>query len=119
MTECFTENGMKSNPHKHQAIIFGKAHKTPTHFSIHRANIIPDECVKLLGIRIDERLTFGNQAAAICKKASQQVNAIMRLARVMDQSTKLNVYSSFIMSNFMYCPAVWLCNKTHLNQLER
>jgi hypothetical protein len=23
------------------------------------------------------------------------------------------------MSNFMYCPAVWLCNKTHLNQLER
>jgi hypothetical protein len=30
-----------------------------------------------------------------------------------------NVYSSFILSNFMYCPAVWLHNKTHLNQLEK
>ena len=119
MTEWFTENGMKANPDKYQAIIFGKAYNTPTHFSIHGTDIIPGESVKLLGVHIDERLNFGNQAAAICKKASKQVNAMMRLARVMDTSTKLNVYASFILSNFMYCPAVWLCNKTNLNQLEK
>jgi hypothetical protein len=54
---------MKANPDKYQTI--SREQNIPTYFSIHGANIIPDECVKLLGIRIDERLTFGNQAALL------------------------------------------------------
>lgn len=123
MTAWFEINGMKANPDKYQTIMFGKRKESlggNSNLSISGVTITTDSSVKLLGICIDEKLTFSDHAASVCRKAGRQVNALMRLSNVLDTETKLKVYSSFIHSAFMYCPAVWLiCDKTHLNQLER
>ena len=41
--------------------------------------LIMESSVKLLGIEIDNKLNFEKQISSICKKASNQLNAICRL----------------------------------------
>jgi len=120
MTNWFQSNGMKANPDKYQTIIFGKQRGEETDFSVSGVTIRSETSVRLLGICLDERLSFCDQAATICRKAGRQINAMMRLSRLLDTDVKVKVYMSFIYSTFMYCPVVWLfCGKTHLNQLEK
>ena len=120
MTTWFSSNGMKANPDKYQTITFGNKRNTPTSLTINNARIDPQDSVKLLGICIDEKLDFSQQTSSVCKKASKQVNAMMRLKSVLCEETRRHVYQAFVYSCFTYCPAVWLlCNKTNLRQLER
>jgi hypothetical protein len=49
--------------------------------------------------------------ANICKKAERQLNVLKRIGKHLDRFGKLNIYHSFIMSNFSYCPLTWhFCN---------
>ena len=120
MTTWFSSNGMKANPDKYQTITFDNKRNTPMSLTINNVRIDPQDSVKLLGICIDEKLDFSQQTSSVCKKASKQVNAMMRLKSVLCEETRRHVYQAFVYSCFTYCPAVWLlCNKTNLRQLER
>ena len=57
---------------------------------------------KILGITIDNKLSFKSHLKNICKKANQKRNA---LARITKRKTFLN---SFIKSQFSYCPLIWM-----------
>ena len=41
------------------------------------------------------------------KKVSRQLNVLKRISGNLCKLGKLNVYYSFIMSNFNYCPLTW------------
>ena len=43
----------------------------------------------------------------VCKKASCQLNVLKRIGGHLCKLGKLNVYYSFVMSNFNYCPLTW------------
>ena len=62
---------------------------------------------KLLGITIANKLNFEDHISELCKKASMQLNAIIRLQRFMGKEQKEAVINSFTFSNFNYCPLVW------------
>ena len=120
VTDWFIENGMKANPNKYQAIVFGNKTDAPVSFNI-KGNIL--KCindVKLLGINIDSNLNFDEHIKSICTKASRQINAIMRLSNVLDVNVKESMYKTFIKSTFNYCPVVWMmCSKGNLVKLEK
>ena len=119
VTEWFTCNGMKANPDKYQAIIFGSLTQAPSSLTIMGIHVPCQDSVNLLGITIDSDLNFNSQANLMCKKASKQVNAMMRLHRVLDVEAKKAIYHSFIYSNFTYCPVLWLmCSKTSFLKIE-
>ena len=40
-------------------------------------------------------------------KAARQLNALSRVSRYLDAKSKSILYSSFVASNFNYCPPVW------------
>ena len=61
----------------------------------------------LLGITIDNRLSFDDHISKLCNKASMQLNAIFRLKKYMSQKELEVVLKSFIYSNLNYCPLVW------------
>ena len=120
MTEWFKSNGMKANPDKYQTITFGNKQNEAMTLKIDNAQIDSQDSVKLLGICIDNKLNFSQQASSVCKKASKKVNAMMRLKTVLDEETRCYVYQAFVYSCFTYCPAVWLlCNATIVCQLEK
>lgn len=120
VTEWFEGNYMKANPDKYQAIIFGKRQGMVADFKIKNASIQSIDNVKLLGLHIDNDLSFNDHSLKMYKKASRQVNAMMRLNSKLDFTSKISIYNSFIHSTFTYCPAVWLfCNKTNFGKLEK
>ena len=75
--------------------------------------------VTLLGITIDNRLSFDDHISKLCNKASMQLNAIFRLKKYMSQKELEVVLNSFIYSNFNYCPLVWhFSNNKSIEKIE-
>ena len=74
----------------------------------------------LLGVDIDNQLTFHSHINNICRKAANQINALKRLSVHMGKNEKMVLMKSFILSNFNYCPLVWhFCSKTDTDRMEK
>ena len=61
---------------------------------------------KLLGIKIDKKLTFEEHIDRLCKKASQKVSALARISSLITFEQRKCIVNSFITSHFSYCPLV-------------
>ena len=59
-------------------------------------------------LHLDFQLNFNIHISNICKKASRQLNVLKRIGKHLCKLGKLNIYHSFILSNFNYCPLTWL-----------
>ena len=66
-----------------------------------------EDSVKLLVVTIYFKLDFDEHISNVCKKASRQLNVLKRIGGNLCKLGKLNVYDSFIMSNFNYCSLTW------------
>ena len=110
---------MKVNPDKCQCIVFGKV-VNPDTFLINGNVVRPEERVKLLGVHIDNTLNVGHHVSHICQKAGKQVKVLGRLSRVLNDSNKLLLYSSFISCYFKYCCVLWhLCSNSDTLKIEK
>ena len=97
---------MKANLSKFQAICISRDNIN-IDFDIVEQLIKSETNVKLLGINRDNKLNFNYHVSVICKKAARQINALQRLCKYMDHTSKLRIYESFISSNFVYCAIVY------------
>ena len=71
-------NGMVANPDKFQAIFLGTKNDSIV-LKVGSSSIESSKCVKLLGITIDNQLTFYPHILEICKKASSKSKALLRI----------------------------------------
>ena len=69
----------------------------------------------LLGITIDSNLTFENHINSICKKSSQKLNALVRIAPYMNIKKGRKIMKSFAFSQFSYCLLIWMFYSICLN----
>ena len=73
-------NNMLANPSKFQAIVFTNSREPiRTTFSIKDKIIQNQAIVELLGIQIDEKLTFEKHTSELCRKSAGQLNTLNRL----------------------------------------
>ena len=116
----FSDNQMQANPDIFQAIAIGKKTKDQSiNFNLKGSTIPCDESVKRLGVTFDFKLKFDKQISSICKKASRQLNVLKRIGKNLCKLGKLNIYYSFILSNFNYCPLTWhFCGEVHTKKLK-
>ena len=76
--------------------------------------------VKLLGINIDNSLKFETHVKEICKKVNQKVYAFGRLRPNLGQQKSKLLLNSVVISNFVFCPLIWLfCSKVANNEINR
>ena len=78
------------------------------------------DTVKLLGIQIDNKLKLNKHIHGLCSKVNQKVSAFARLNTYLspDQATK--ICNTIIVSNFNYCPLVWLfCSDAANDEINR
>ena len=61
---------------------------------------------KMLGVTIDNKLSFDEHIINICKTANKKFNALSRINHYMKQNQKEILLSSFIISHFSYCPLI-------------
>ena len=69
--------------------------------------------VRLLGIQLDDKLNFSLHVSNIFKSAANQLSAFLRFEE------KRVLINSYFISNFNYCPLVWMfSNATSLKKIE-
>ena len=97
------------NPDKFKSIILtkNKLDDMPTTFSISTDIVSIKKSVKLLEIHLDNRLNFNLHINTIHKSVSNQLNALVRLKKLLSFEQKKVLVNSVIVSNFDYCPLVW------------
>ena len=79
-------------------------------------NIITcSESEKLLGVHIDNTLKFDVHVAYLCKKANQKLHALARISNFISSSKLITLMKSFVISQFSYCPLVWMFHSKHMN----
>ena len=116
-------NDMIANPDKFQSIIINRHGKfDPVNQHILKFNdyeITSSNSVILLGMEIDDRLNFENHINNLVRKAAGQLNYLISKKHCLNQEAKQVLIQSFIMSNFNYCPLVWLfCSSKLKNKQE-
>ena len=113
LLDWIQNNGLKANPNKFHVLLSD----TNQDLSIN----VDGFCIKnsdsetLLGITIDNKLSFDKHITKICSKASQKLHALARVSHFMTFEHRKICLNAFIMSQFGYCPLVWMCHSRKLN----
>ena len=99
LTLRFRNDCMKVNPDKLHLLLSDK--------KIHQVDICDEKLSstcseKLLGIKIDENLTFEEHVEGLCKKVSQKVSGLARISSLMRFEQRKRIVNSFITSHFSY-----------------
>ena len=106
------------NPDKFQTIFLGKG-TDDIDIKIGSFTIHSSKEVKLLGVTIDNRLSFYPHILDICSKALSKIRALMRIRNYLNERQIDLLFFSHIMSTFNYCPLVWMfCSKQASNLLN-
>ena len=111
----FYENFMILNPDKCYFLTLGFQDAQPN-FSYNNITIKNVSEEKILGITIDNKLTFKSHLKNICKKANQKLNALARITKFTSPFQRKTLLNSFIKSQFSYCPLIWMFTSKGLNQ---
>ena len=71
-------------------------------------------------LNFDGKLNFNEHVHRICSKASAQISALQRLTGLVDYPSRKAIYTSFISSNFNYCPLVWFfTSRESINKIDK
>ena len=71
----------------------------------------------ILGVTIDNRLTFNNHLKNLCKKIANKLNALTRIAPYLDHNQLRLIYNSFFKGQLSYCPLIWTFCSRRSNHL--
>ena len=108
----FKKNHMKANPDKCHLLV---TTNTLTSVNINGFQIKNSTEERLLGIKFDSKLSFENHVSSLCKKASQKLHALTRIVNYMNLSKRKALMKTFVISQFNYCPLVWMFHSRKLN----
>ena len=99
--QWFRNNHMKANADKCHLLVTGN-YKVSA--NINEFEIESSKKEKLLSTSIDTRVSFEHHITSLCKKASQKLHALARIAHYMDFEKRRSLMKEFITSQFNYCP---------------
>ena len=108
----FKENHTKANSDKCHLLLTTNA---LTSVNINGFQITKSTEEKLLGIKFGSKLSFENHVSSLCKKASQKLHALTRIVNYMNLYKREALMKAFVISQFNYCPLVWMFHGRKLN----
>ena len=100
--DWFHDNRMDANPSKFQCVIISRRGNISLDLCIHDNIVKTTDNIKVLGVTLDDHLNFNVHVNNICIRASRQINALKRIAKNLNEESRLLIYKSFISSNFSY-----------------
>ena len=114
---------MMVNPNKFRAILLNKSKSTHVKETVNIGNQKTESlylsAVKLLGIEIDDKLNYNNHRSTICRSATNQLHALIRLRHFLGIEERKAAIQSYVLSNFNYCSLVWMLSSVKsLNKIE-
>ena len=70
---------------------------------------------KILDMTIDSNFTFEKNVNELCKKRNLKLHALTRCTKFMSTEKRRLIFKAFIISQFNYCPLVWMFHTKQLN----
>ena len=61
----------------------------------------------LLGVTLDDQLTYSSHISKVCRRASCQTGVLLRLRNLIPTSAKLHIVKFAIIPHLTYCQTVW------------
>ena len=114
--QWFSDNQLKGNTDKCHLIV---SSDDPTEMKVGESVIKNNTGEKLLGINIDNKLTFDEHISGLCKKAAKQLRALARVASYMSLPKKKLLLNSFFNAQFNYYPLIWtLHSRSNNNNIK-
>ena len=101
-----------NNPDKSQLLLTSKGEAS---VKIDDTDIKSSSSKKLLGLLIDNKLTFNKHVSKLCKKASNKLYALARISNYMTKGKLRTVMNAFFTSHLAYCSLVWMFHNRTLN----
>ena len=115
----FKVNSLKANPKKFQFMVLGTKENREFKLNMNGASVMSKKSVKLLGITIDNKLTFTEHIDHICKSASYKLFALKRIRKYLTTKQAETLANAFINSQFNYCSLIWMFSgKRNLNKIH-
>ena len=71
----------------------------------------------ILGLTIDNKLSFDNHVKKICRKASQKTCTLSRRSNYLDSKQKEILFKGMTRSQFSYCALIWMFPSRKSNNL--
>ena len=113
LLDWFRDNFFRLNADKCKLLIANK--QDDLSIKVDHELVTCEKSVKLLGIKIDNKLTFNEHISGICKKVSHKIHTLARVAHFMNQNKLRLLMQAFIKSQFSYCPLIWMFHSRTLN----
>ena len=111
-------NYLSVNSKKTQAMILGKHSHEP---ALHIGDSVMEISgfLNILGVRIDDKLTFKDHLSTVLRKVYAKVGALRRLRKLVPADISLMLYKAYILPHIEYCSPLPLgINKTLNKKLE-
>lgn len=121
INEWLRLNKLKLNVSKTKCLVIGNSSKK---FAINSIIMDGEEIgivnqIKYLGIIIDHKLDFKDNADSVCKKVGKKIGVLSRLARNLTVSARKSIYTAVIAPHFDYCSTLlFLCNDSYFEKLQ-
>ena len=115
LNKWFYENILVLNGDKSKLITFetNRSNLEESKIQINGSTIIESKKVKLLGVTLDHQLRLEEHNQVF-------INALARIASYIDESKRILLMKTFILSYFNYCPLIWMfCSRKSNSWINR
>ena len=112
LMEWFRFNEMKPNEDKSHLFMVPSCY---TSVKLSNETLHNEPSVELLGIHIDEELKFNTHVSKLYKMGCQKFHALARISRYISKDKLRILMKTFIISQFNYCPLIWMFHSRTLN----
>ena len=107
----FCSHGLKVNPTKTELIVFGTAAsiRRTAGFSINfdGAQLAPAQCVKILGVLLDQELTMRQQTSRVVQRCYGSLITISKLRDTLPKATLVHLVRALVFPHVTYCLPAW------------
>jgi hypothetical protein len=105
-------NRLSLNASKTEFILIGSSHRLKNltkqpNIKIDQDKIKQVHHSRLLGVEIDEKLSWNKHVENVAKKATSGIGAIRRIRDFVDRETLISIYNALVRPHFDYCSEVW------------
>ena len=82
--------------------------------------LIGEKCLKLLGVHIDQSLSWDKQITSMKQRATNNIRNLHRVNQFIPMKQKRTLYSSLVTPHFTYADIIWNnCGAANCNKLQQ
>ena len=126
--DWYTANCMKANQGKTEILVINRGNLKTENIKIKvkekgkRKILTPSKYIKVLGVLIDENLSWKKQVLKVKKTATNTIRKLHRINHLLPMDIKIQLYNALVVPHFDYADVIWggcsveMCRKLQITQ---